>query len=397
MKKRIFIGMTSMYLGGAERALIGLLHSLDYEQCEVDLFLNRREGELLGDIPSEVNVLPEQARYRALAEPIGATLRHGQVAVALGRTVGKLAARCKEQGKHRDAGITGEYSHKFTKWAMPRINPSVTYDLAISFLTPHYFVAEKVNAKQKIAWIHTDYSNIQLDVPSQLKMWSRYDRIISISDDVTREFVKLFPTLTDKISLIENILPEALVRRQAEQQIPDEPTDKMRLLSIGRLSYPKNFDNIPAICAALVRRGCNVLWEIIGYGDKAVEAEILQNIEAYHMEDHVKLLGKRDNPYPYIKRCDVYVQPSRYEGKAVTVREAQMLGKPVIITAYPTAPSQLEDGVDGIIVPLDNEACAEAMANILQNPSQLEMLAAACRARDYSNRTEAQKLNAFLQ
>ena len=68
------------------------------------------------------------------------------------------------------------------------------------------------------------------------------------------------------------------------------------------------------------------------------------------MEKHFVLAGKQMNPYPYIKACDIYVQPSRYEGKAVTVREAQILGKPVVITRFPTSSSQLEEGVDGIII-----------------------------------------------
>ena len=81
------------------------------------------------------------------------------------------------------------------------------------------------------------------------------------------------------------------------------------------------------------------------------------------MEEHVILLGKKDNPYPYIKACDVYAQPSRYEGKSVTVREAQVLCKPVIVANYTTVKSQIQDGVDGVIVPQDNEGCAQGMAH----------------------------------
>ena len=83
--------------------------------------------------------------------------------------------------------------------------------------------------------------------------------------------------------------------------------------------------------------------------------------------DNVIILGKKENPYPYIKACDIYIQPSRYEGKAVTVREAQMLNKPVIITNFLTAKSQLEDGFDGIIVPMDNEKCAEGIISLIKN------------------------------
>ena len=114
------------------------------------------------------------------------------------------------------------------------------------------------------------------------------------------------------------------------------------------------------------------------------------------MEPYVKILGKKENPYPYIQACDVYVQPSRYEGKCVAVREAQMLGKPVIITNYPTSASQLEDGVDGLIVPLDNEGCAAGIAAALRNPALLARLSETCRKRDYSNAEEVKKIYSIL-
>ena len=103
------------------------------------------------------------------------------------------------------------------------------------------------------------------------------------------------------------------------------------------------------------------------------------------MEKNVILLGKKENPYPYIRECDVYVQPSRYEGKSVTVREAQMLSKPVVITAYATAESQLENNVDGLIVPMDNESCAKAIAELLKNKKLCLELSENCKKRDYSN------------
>ena len=104
------------------------------------------------------------------------------------------------------------------------------------------------------------------------------------------------------------------------------------------------------------------------------------------------LLGKRENPYPCIKACDLYVQPSRYEGKAVSVREAQMLGKPVLITRYTSSKDQLEDGVDGVIVPMDNEGCAEGIAALLRDPERMKQLSQTCKSRDYSNRQEVEKL-----
>ena len=106
------------------------------------------------------------------------------------------------------------------------------------------------------------------------------------------------------------------------------------------------------------------------------------------MEGQVIILGKKENPYPYIKACDVYVQPSRYEGNAVTVREAQMLCKPVIVTNYATASSQIHNGLDGIIVPMDNEGCAAGIVQYLQNMEKRQVIVDYLASHDYGNTGE---------
>lgn len=393
MKKSLLIVSHVLELGGAERSLIGLLDALNPEIWDVDLFLLRHEGELMGEIPAHVKLLPEVPAYTVLARPMKDTLQEGHVLLTTARLVGKIAAgRYAKKHVYTESAVGLEYSHKFTCPLMPKIQPEKEYDLAISFLTPHYFVAQKVRAKKKLAWIHTDYTRIQVDVPSETKMWNIYDHIVSISDAVTESFVHVFPSLRYKLILIENILPERLVKKKADEPITDmkQLRNEKILLSIGRFSYAKNFDNIPDICHRLVQEGLNVKWYLIGYGGD--EALIRCKITEAGMDEHVILLGKRDNPYPYLRVCDLYVQPSRYEGKCVAVREAQMLGKPVVITRYATSSSQLEDGVDGVIVPMDNEGCAAGIAALLRDPVQMRMLSGNCSKRDYSNRQEANKL-----
>ena len=397
--KRILIVSHAMELGGAERSLIGLLNVLDPKRYEIDLFLLRHEGELLEYIPEYVHVLPKVAAYTVLARPMKDTLREGHFWLTGVRLYAKIkAARYNKKHQYKDSAVALEYSHKYIKRYMPKINPTVEYDLAISFLTPHYFVAEKVRAKKKIAWIHTDYKKVQINITSETVMWGKYDYIASISEEVSKSFLEVCPSLRSKLILIENILPERLIKRQAmELDVTKEMPvikDGFRLLSIGRYCIAKNFDNVPAICSCLLKKGFKVKWYIIGFGGD--EELIRQKIAAAKMEEYVILLGKKENPYPYIKACDLYVQPSRYEGKSVTVREAQMFAKPVVITAYPTSGSQLEDGVDGVVVPMDNEGCADGIAKLLDDPKKMQSLSEACRRRDYSNQKEVEKLYELL-
>ena len=398
MKKSLLIVSHALELGGAERSLIGLLDALDPAVWGVDLFLLRHEGELMPEIPEHVRLLPRMPAYTVLARPMADTLREGHFLLTAARLAGKIAAAgyTRRHG-YTESGVALEYSHKFTCPLMPRIQPDKTYDLALSFLTPHYFVARKVRARKKIAWIHTDYTRVRVDIPSETAMWDAYDHIASVSDAVTRGFVQTFPGLKEKVILVENILPERLVRRQAEAFSADRdmPAKGIRLLSVGRYCSAKNFDNVPEICARLIRSGLDVYWYIIGFGPD--EQLIRDRIAQEHMEDRVILLGKKENPYPYIKACDLYVQPSRYEGKAVTVREAQMLGKPVVITRYETSASQLEEDVDGVVVPMDNEGCALGIGALLRDAPTMKRLADACRVRDYSNASEAEKLNRIME
>lgn len=392
-KQKILIISHAMELGGAETALLGLLETIDTSRYDVDLFLLRHQGPLMDAIPPNIHLLPEQKAYASLAVPAKEVLRNGQPMVLAGRLAGKLLARWRTKKLHLSGenGIALEYSHKYTVGIMPPIARK-RYDLVVSFLTPHYFAAKKAFGQRKIAWIHTDYSTVSVDKASELRMWARYDWIASISPQVTRSFLQAFPALADRMVEIENIMPTAYIQSLVKATPPVGITLKtgFSLLSIGRFSYQKNFDNVPEICRLLRADGLDVTWYLIGYGGE--EALIRQKIAESDMEPYVKILGKKENPYPYIQACDVYVQPSRYEGKCVAVREAQMLGKPVIITNYPTSSSQLEDGVDGLIVPLDNEGCASGIAHLLRDPMKMSQLSYVCKKRDYSNREEIKKL-----
>ena len=400
MKPRILIAMHYMEIGGAETALIGLLNALDPNRVDVDLFLYDHRGEMMQFIPEWINLLPQIPKYSVLERPIVELVKRGFWGIAAGRLWAKYISKVayKRSGSKLENNGGLDKMSKCTTPLLPRINQSVTYDLAISFLTPHRIVAEKVKAKKKIAWIHTDYTRVWVDAEDELIVWQKYDYVASISGDVTNTFLQVFPSLAPKIVEIENILSPTFVRKRAEL----EDTDKefrhegtITLLSVGRFSDAKNYDNVPDIRKRLINKTkLNIRWYIIGYGGD--EALIRQKIKEVGMEEHVILLGKRSNPYPYIKACDIYVQPSRYEGKSVTVREAQMLCKPVVVTNYPTAPSQIRSGIDGVIVPMDNEGCANGLAEVICDKPLQERIIAHLKTHDYGNESEVEKIYTLI-
>lgn len=409
--KRLFLAIHYLEIGGAERSLIGLLNALDYTKYSVDLFIYHHRGEFMSMIPRQVNILPEIESYAAIEKPLVEVLKKGYLRIVIGRLLAKWKGKQfnkKHEGKESIAVF--QYIHSFVVPFLPSLYKYGEYDLAISFLIPHNIVRDKVRAKQKWAWIHTDYSFLELDTKVELPVWSAYDKIISISEDVTKGFLSKFPSLKNNILLMENILSEQFVREQAvvsleqarlefrepslEQNALNPKSLTLNLLSVGRYSYPKAFDRAVYICKVLVDKGFNIRWYIMGFGSE--EAKIRKTIEDTGMQEHFILLGKKLNPYPYIKACDVYVQPSRYEGKAVTVREAQILCKPVVITNYATASSQVQDGIDGVIVPNDVEGAAEGISTFVQDKQKQQQIIDYLQTHHYGNENEVKKLDGLI-
>ena len=219
-KPRIIVLMHYLEMGGAETSLIGLLGALDPSRVDVDLFVHSHQGPLMKFIPDWVNLLPKVKAYAMIERPMKEVLKRG----AFGVLVGRLLAKYKHRqyiGKHPETRVLDASAFQYVGDCvtphLPPINPETEYDLCVSFLTPHNIGRDKVRARKRIAWIHTDYSTIRVNAKQELPVWDAYDYIASISPDVTRSFVQTFPSLERKIIEIENILSPTFVRARAEE------------------------------------------------------------------------------------------------------------------------------------------------------------------------------------
>ena len=383
-KKDILVVFTGpMELGGIERSLLGLLDSIDYNEYNVDLFLYAHHGPLMYLINENVNVLPEEKELAYLRESFGTKLKN--------RAYYSAYMRCKE-------AVISKFTHinHDEMWAeimRKKVKPiKKHYDLALGFFRPFDLIDEKIYADIKVGWIHTDYSSAREDLELLRKDYAKMDYIVGVSDQTVRTFIELFPEIESKVIISENIISESFMKSEADKlDVSNEMKDNcVKLLSIGRFCEAKNFDNVPEIASVIKSKGVDFKWYIIGYG--ADENLIKSKIAQYNMEDTVIILGKRENPYPYIKACDIYVQPSRYEGKCVAVREAQILNKPVIITNYASSKSQLQDGFDGVIVPMDNQGCANGIVKVIYDKDLQNQLIENTKKTDYTNSKEIEKL-----
>ncbi|QEL86299.1 glycosyltransferase [Bacillus mycoides] len=397
-KKKILITSFDMAIGGVERSLIGLLNTIDYSKYDVDLMLFKHEGEFLFLLPKMPNLLKEVKQYTTFRKSIKQILQEGQITIGLTRTLGRILGDAHGRYvKSEEAGyLVIQYGWRITLPFIPKLEEE--YDVAISFLWPHYFIGDKVRAKRKIGWIHTDYSNIKLNTDMEYKMWSKMDNIVAVSEGCRDSFLSSLPNVNKKVEIIENILSPEFVREQAYQEdITEEiqvKSEKVKLVTVGRLSYAKGIDLAMYALRDLVDQGYDIEWYVVGYG--AQEAELRELLAELNLEKRFFLLGKKTNPYPYIKACDIYVQPSRYEGKAVTVREAQIIGKPVLITNFSTANSQVRDGVDGIVTEMGINGIANGIKKLIGDKELREKLAENTLKGEYGNRNEIDKLYALF-
>lgn len=385
--KKILIASYDLQVGGVERSLISLLEHFDYESYNVNLLLYDHQGDFFPYLTQKVKLLPEDSRLASMRKPISKVFKEGKILLGISRLCAKLKAllESKEEESHVQMQDMWRYALPF----LPKQEES--YDVAISYLWPHDYVAYKVKAKKKIAWIHTDYTKIKTDVKRDLKVWSEFDSIVSISEDVTKAFLTKYPSLGSKIVLIENIVSPQFIRKQADEAIETFDKESFNLVSVGRLCYAKGYDNAIQALRKLHDQGyTNIKWYIVGYGG---DEQMLRNlIKENRLENSFILLGKKINPYPYIKACDLYVQPSRYEGKAVTVSEAKILGKPILLTNYDTAQSQLEHKVDGYITDLSIDGIVDGVKKLYCDYELKSRIEDTASKRDYGNSYELNKL-----
>lgn len=393
LSRRVLFLAHGLHLGGVERSLIGLLRALPID-VEVSLFLYDHSGELLPQVPKHVKILKAVSAYSALVGSIRNAIESKHYGIAFNRLIARFVVVLRSAVGFAPGFLLAR-SHRYAAIFLPKIVGD--YDLAISFLTPHDIVAKKVNTRCKVGWIHTDYSSVETGVAVNFeqKAWESMNQIIAVSPEVAASFAKVFPELSTRVTVIENVLDSAWVRLRAVEQKPTEMEEAVLsgylvLCTVGRFSHAKGFDIAVEAARKLRDAGFKFRWYIIGFGPD--ELIIRQKIKELGVHEEFILLGARENPYPYMAACDIYVQPSRYEGKAVSIREAQMLGKPVLVSDFPTVRSQIEHGIDGYITPAGVDGLVEGIRLLIQDSGLRDRLGKTTASRDYSNLSEARKV-----
>lgn len=208
----------------------------------------------------------------------------------------------------------------------------------------------------KMAWIHCNYDTYLPQGKSEESIYNRFERIVCVSEYTASVFERRYPALSEKVIAIHNLIDEERIKKMAETPIDDSRfvTDKTTLLSVGRFSTIKRFREIPRVALELKNCGLQFVWYILGPQDGSNEyAAFLDNLEKYGVQDCVRWLGGKSNPYPYFKASDVYVCLSESEACPMVFKEAKLFGLPIVTTDFPSAYEFIHEG-EGVIAPCDN-------------------------------------------
>lgn len=380
--KKILIVMPTLYNGGAERSLVNLLNELPKNKYDIDILLFKREGMFMSQVPKDATILetPKDVKtmYGSLKDA-GFKLPWKLVGNAISKI---LTHNSREKRGFRWKYFYGPMIKKMSKH----------YDVAIAYISGEvlYFVDEKVNADKKIVWIHNDYRSAQHPRKYDYKHLKNMDSIVSISDSCVDILKNEFPEFENKIYMIENITSSVVLDKRAQEFYPKEfDHNGTNILSIGRLHEQKGFDMAIKAASIMKREGIKFKWFVIGSGE--LESELKKQIVNEGVEDCFILLGARENPYPYIKNCTMFVQPSRYEGKSVVLDEAKILGATIVATAYPTINDQLVDGKEGLIVKMSPKEIANGLIILLKNKELRMNFKNYLNSREYGNQSEIKK------
>ncbi|MHB1152751.1 MAG: glycosyltransferase [Eubacteriales bacterium] len=396
-KKLLIIGII-MNCAGTEKSFLSFASCLDYSRFDVDLLLVKRYGELYDSIPKEINVLELPDREYA-----DMFLLSGKNSV---KTIWNCF--CKKNPlillevlpffikillnpKKRSDIATRLWCRLLQKFSVLEHE----YDIAAAYWGDRtmFYMADKVKAKKKVAWLHFDYGNPPRDDELYRGYFKQCDNVITVSKKINETLVTKFPEIADRFITIENINNPKHIWNLALQgeSFPDRSFTGKRLLTIARISEQKGLDLAIEALKYLCKDEMNVRWYIIGGGEKG-EIDI---IKAKAVEEGVAhmliLLGTKQNPYPFLRDCDIYVQPSRYEGKPITVEEAKIMYKPIVATNYVSASEQLDFGELGIITEINGKAIYGGIRRLLDDAALRDSFTMKLSKRNFGNSEEIEK------
>lgn len=394
MKKKVLFIIGTLQSGGVSKSMVSLLNAWDREKYDTSLLLCCKEGNVFSKyLPEDINVIYNPVVEHVMGGFSSAKwlLLHGYFLLSLGVLLRMFLSR-----------ISRPLASELIAKMMPVVS-HINYDLIVDYGGQQllYYMVCKLSAVKKVSFFHSDYSKWSFYYRADKKFYPSVDHIFTISETCVDSLKHFFPNCADKVSIMENISSPTMIRQQAleslgnfRERILEMKSDgNIILCTIGHICRGKGFDFALEASEVLKRRGVKFKWVFIG---KVLEEDLLKLITDKGIEDYILLVGIQSNPYPYINLSDIVVHPSRFEGKSISLDEAKILCKPIVVTNFSTVGDQFVNRKNGTICEMNGEAVANAIVELMNDSSLRESYQKYLETHIVDNSSEVNKLYKYL-
>ena len=373
MKKILFV-INTLGRGGAENALIQLIKKLDKNEYDISLYVILGQGELIEKVPENVHVLNENYDASSVLSHEGKKKLKKHIFGILFKNASVFKNLFYIVSNAFKMIFKGRVLLDKLLWKTLS-DASPVFDLAVSFLegASAYYVRNYVNADKKAAFIHVNYIEAGYNRKLDKDVYTDFDKIFTVSEDVKESFLNVYPECEENTSVFENIIDKEYVLNKAEEEGGfEDDFDGKRILTIARLTTQKAIDVSVESMKKIAESGENVRWYILGDGE--LRDKIKSLIEKNNLKDKFILLGVKDNPFTYLKQCDIYVHATKFEGKSMAIREAQILGKPIIVSDCNSNVELVKENEDALVSKLDPSDLSEKIKTLLRDKTLCEKI-----------------------
>lgn len=373
-KKMLIIGIT-MAAAGSEKSFLSFAKSaIDYEKYDVDLLLAKKTGDFLSQVPKEIRILGMGAggNFFLIDKNNASTILMKDYLLKNPLRIFSFLPYYMAVKTAKDKKERSFAAHRMWLHAMQSMkNLEEEYDVALAFWGDRtmFYMIDKVRAKTKIAWLHFDYHNPPREDAVYLPYFAKCNKIVTVSAQIGESLKKALPAIADKVVTVENIIVKEDIFAKAKEDADfGDDFQGIRIVTVGRICPQKGYDlALPAI-ARLINEGYDLKWYIIGGGGGEFAEALRAEVEKYHLCERVSFLGISGNPYAFMNRAEIYMQPSRHEGKPIAVEEAKVLGVPILVTNYASAEEQLDGGNLGFITEISEDGIYFGLKKLLDAP-----------------------------
>lgn len=414
MKKKLFI-IGTLDSGGVAKSIVNLLNAIDRKEQEVHLLvMGAGDGPFAQYIPEDVIIHrnPITAWLLAGFGGVWQLIKHGHLLLALGSLLRMALSKidkpsaawllaqmfpelpvpsstvtpvshskthtnetCNLKLETTDPLKPEAYLNPETSEALKpeTLSSSSLWDVIVDYNGQQdlYYMVDKLKGKKKVTFFHSDYHKWPYYERMDRMYFPKVDAICTISEQCVQSLKEVFPEVAEKVKLVPNISLPEMIYILADEKVEMPPLHGVVLATIGHICYNKGIDLIIGASKILKEKGIDFSWILVGSTDGAVE--YIDEITRSGLKNHFFMVGVQSNPYAYMKRADIIVHPSRFEGKSITLDEAKILCKPIVVTNFSTVNDQFEDGVNASICKMNEASVADSILCLLQNPEFSEL------------------------